>query len=220
MNLAPRNPITTLGLGASRHALFSIASALILSSLGCRLHAPIGPDKCANITPGAIPAKTGTQTCQWQGAQADRAEAGKYVINQSEWFMGGKTLGPDGRRHVELIAKQVSQTPYPVVISLSDNDDLNEARRQIVVEKLAEAGLADADQRVVIGQPLGEGLYGPEATRYGGMRMFGLPGSLGIGGGGGGGLGGGGIGGGGIGGGGIGGGGIGGMGGGMGGGIY
>ena len=220
MNLASRNPVTTLGLGASRHALVAIASALILSSLGCRLHAPIGPDKCANITPGAIPAKTGTQTCQWQAAQADRAEAGKYVINQSEWFMGGKTLGPDGRRHVELIAKRVSQTPYPVVISISDNDDLDAARRQIIVDKLTCAGLTDADERVVIGKPLGEGLYGLEAARYGGMRMIGLPGSLGIGGGGGGG---GGIGGGmgGIGGGGGGmGGGMGGIGGGMGGGMY
>ncbi len=104
----------------------ALAVALVIPATGCRTHRPIGPDKCAQITPGSMPAQTGTYACQWQTAQADRAEAGKYVIHQNEWFMGGKILGPDGRWHLNKIAKCISQTPYPVVVSRSDDDDLNE----------------------------------------------------------------------------------------------
>ncbi len=195
------NPRAILGPGVRRHTVLWTAFALVAASAGCRLHRPIGPDKCANIPPGSIPAKTGTYTCQWQTAQIERAQAGKYVIQQSEWYMNGTTLGPDGRRHVDQIAKCVSQTPFPVVVAQSDDEELNEKRRQALVEKLATCGLADADQRVVIDRPEGEGLYGPEATRYGSLRMLGLSGGGFGGGGGGGGFGGGGLGGGGGGGG-------------------
>jgi hypothetical protein len=140
----------------------------------------------------------------------DRADAGKFVIHQNEWFKGGKTLGPDGQRHVELMAMQLSHVPYPVIISRSDDEQINNERRQIIVDQLAKAGVADAGQRVVIDTPEGEGLYGPEAARYGSMRMLGITGFGGSGGGGGGGFGGGGFGGGGFGGGGFGGGGFGG----------
>ncbi len=73
-------------------------------------------------------------------------------------------------------------------------------RRRIIVGKLAEVGLADADQRVIIEKPEGEGLYGLEAARYGSMRQMGVTGG-GMGGGMGGGGMGGGMGGGGMGGG-------------------
>jgi hypothetical protein len=183
---------------------WSLAAAL-LAATGCRFHAPIGPDNCAAITPGAIPPLTGTYVCQWQHAQMDRAEAGKYVINKCEWFSGGTTLGPEGSQHVLKIAKTVAETGYPVVVSRSDDEALNETRRQWIVGQLLVAGLADADQRVIVERPEAEGLYGPEATRYGSMRQLGINGMMG--GMGGGGFGGGGLGGGGFGGGGLGGGG-------------
>jgi hypothetical protein len=200
-----------------RQLALAVALAVVAASTGCRFHRPIGPDKCANIKPGAMPAPTGTYTCQWQNAQAERAEAGKYVVQQCEWYMGGKSLGPDGRSHVDRIGKFVSQTPFPVVVARSDDDTLNEARRQLVVEKLVACGVEDANDRVIIERPEGEGLYGPEAVRYGSLRSLGISSFGGGAGGGGGGIGGGGMGGGGLGGGGVGGmggGGMGGMGGG------
>ncbi len=195
-------------------AAIAFVLGLIVSALGCRNHDPIGADRCAAFKPGSMPQRTGTYTCQWQTAQMDRAEAGKYVIYPSEWYMGGKTLGPDGRYHLKRMAHDLPHVPYPVVVASADDDELNEARREAVVGQLANAGFEDADQRVIVDRPEGEGLSGPEAARFGANRMFGRPpGGFGGGaGGGGGGLGGGGggLGGGGMGGGGFGGGGMGG----------
>jgi len=77
------------------------------------------------------------------------------------------------------MATHLSSVPYPVVISASDNDSLNETRRQAVVQELAAAGYRDADQRVIIERPEGEGLYGPEAARIGVGRLLGTTGTTG-----------------------------------------
>jgi len=179
----------------SRAVGLALTAAACLAACGCRNHSPIGPDRCAAFTPGSIPQQTGTYTCQWQTAQADRAEAGKYVIYLNEWYKGGKTLGPDGRYHLKRIAHELPNVSYPVVVASDEDDDLNEERREAIVGQLAAAGIADADQRVIIERPEGEGLYGPEAARLGARRMLGIPamGGQGTGGGigGGGGLGGG-----------------------------
>lgn len=164
---------------------------------------------CPDFPPGAMPAQAGTYNCRWQTAQMARADAGKFVIQRHEWYMGGTTLGPDGRRHMEKITTQLCDVPYPVVISRSDNDELNAERQKLVVEYLSANGVQNAADRVIIDTPEGEGLYGPEAARYGSQRMLGITG-FGGGGFGGGGFGGGGAGGGGFGGGGFGGGGFGG----------
>lgn len=191
-----------------RDAVVAIASALIATASGCRsghslLHG------CPDFPPGAIPASSGSYGCRWQTAQMARADAGKFVIHQNEWYMGGTTLGPDGRRHIEQIAAQAGNVPYPVVISRAENDALNTERQRLIVEQLVAAGVPNAIERVVIDRPEGEGLYDPEASRYGSQRVLGVNG-FGGGGFGGGVLGGGGFGSGGMGGGGFGGGGFGG----------
>jgi len=160
-----------------RIAAWSLSAAL-LAATGCRFHHPIGPDNCAAITPGAIPPLTGTYVCQWQHAQMERADAGKFVINQCEWLAGGTTLGPEGSQHILKIAKTVGDTPFPIIVSRSDDEQLNETRRQRIVEQLLVAGLTDADQRVFVDRPEAEGLYGPEASRYGSMRQLGINGGM------------------------------------------
>lgn len=134
---------------------------------------PLCPDKCADIPSGAMPRPAGTYVCQWQHAQMDRAEKEEFVIHQYEWFQGGRTLGPDGRRHLATMTLRLAHEPYPVVISASDDPDKDEMRRQTIVEALAMDGVSDADQRVLIAKPEAEGLYGPEAVRYGTSRMMG-----------------------------------------------
>ena len=153
---------------------------------------------------------------------------------QTENRIQGFRLNPDGQDHVRQIARHLlaNQTldsghgylpNRQVVVERSDtsklwrtvhrfpvhyNDELDAARRNVVVNALAILGVANADQIVVVAPAFPEGLNADEASRAFG-RGFNYRGQIG-GGFGGGGFGGGGFGGGGFGGGGFGGGGFGG----------
>jgi hypothetical protein len=138
-----------------------------------------GPD-CDDIKLGAIPRPVGTYSCQWQAAQIGRATQGKMVVFESEWYLGGQELGPEGQKHIARIAKQLATNEYPIVVEPhfdtqrnSFDESLNEARRLAVVDRLARAGVPTPESRVIVGLPEAEGLYGPEAVRYGTIRLLG-----------------------------------------------
>jgi hypothetical protein len=204
-------------------------SGLILPGLlaGCTT-IPVAPwwnvDNCATIPKGAIPAPAGAHVYPINEGQAYLAEASEFVIYKREWYMGGREPGPEARRHLASIGERVAWLPFPIVVepvepeelkevSAEEALELNEARRRRVVEILAARGVADADQRVILGYPTAEGLYGDQGllsgSRYlygqfggsaiGALGGFGIGGASGFGGGmggfGGGGLGGGGLGG-------------------------
>jgi hypothetical protein len=135
---------------------------------GCHETGYVCPtDRCADIPCGAIPRPAGIYSCQWQTEQKLRAEQDKYVIYQYEWYAGGKRLGPDGRRHIEAIAKRLDGVPYPVIVEKSDDPALNETRRKSVVEMLTSLGATDAERRVILGYSEAEGFDGAEAVRLG-----------------------------------------------------
>ena len=145
---------------------------------------------------------------------------------QTENRIQGFRLNPDGQDHVRQIARHLIATqlrdngqnfvPHRhVVIERSDtskkwrtvhhfpvhyNDELDAARRNVVVNALSLLGVANADQIVVVAPAFPEGLNSDEASQaY--SRGFNYRGTIGGGGFGGGGFGGGGFGGGGFGGG-------------------
>jgi hypothetical protein len=122
-------------------------------------------DQCPNIPPGAIPPPTGTHTRRLQDQQAAKAEMDDFVIYKHEWHMGGNQLGPYGRYHIHLIAQRLPTVPFPVMLQTDGNASLNQERRALVVQFLQQAGMADAEQRVVMGFPEAEGLYGEEGER-------------------------------------------------------
>jgi hypothetical protein len=124
-------------------------------------------DKCADIPCGAIPRPAGVYSCQWQTEQKLRAEQDKYVIYQCEWYLGGDHLGPDGRRHIDAIAKKLDGVPYSVLIEKSDNVTLNETRRKYIIATLTSLGVRDAEKRVVLDYSEAEGFEGTEAVRLG-----------------------------------------------------
>jgi hypothetical protein len=130
-------------------------------------------DECADIPCGAIPPPAGTYSCQWQTEQIDRAQQDFFVIHQTEWYLGGKQLGPDGRKHVSQIAKRLGEASSPVIVAASDDDKLNAARKKAIVDSLLKLGVPDADSRVVSGDSQAEGMYGQEAVRYGTARLNG-----------------------------------------------
>lgn len=157
-------------------------ASLFLSGCHACCDGIMGRDPCATIPPGAIPSPVGTYACQWQTAQIAKADLDKFVIHQNEWYMGGDTLGPDGKRHMTKIADRLPHVPCPVIIATSDNEELDNTRREFVVKKLADAGVDDAENRVVLAVPEAEGMYGQEAVRNGTIRQMGI-GGMGMGGG-------------------------------------
>lgn len=119
--------------------------------------------ECQDIPNGAVPRRAGAHACEWLTAQERRAEQDKYVIYENEWRGNSTDLGPYGERHVTKIAKNISETPYPVLIQPSSAPSVDEKRREKIVNELLEAGFAEADTRVVIARPEAEGLYSIEA---------------------------------------------------------
>jgi len=141
----------------STNSVILVMLAVGFCTGGCH-HPP-----CKDIPPGAIPQPIGTYVCQWQTEQMARAEADDFVIYRYEWLRETDQFSPFGGQHVMRMAKRLPLAPFPVVIEPSDNQELDQARRARLIGMLAELGTADASQRVVIGVPEAEGLYGQEA---------------------------------------------------------
>jgi hypothetical protein len=126
---------------------------------------PGPPNRCRKIPPGAVPVPSGYFVCQWRNLQAARAAEDRFVIYRHEWYQGGSCLGPYGRYHLNLIARQLPEVPFAVIIEPEGRDEANEMRRQLVIHYLAQHGIPDAAQRVVVAFPRAEGIYGDEAPR-------------------------------------------------------
>jgi hypothetical protein len=122
-------------------------------------------DPCADIPPGAIPQPTGTYACQWQAAQAARAETDDLVVYGNQWLERSALLSPAGQQHVHELALRLTHVPLPVLVEASGDAALDAARRDAIVAQLAQRGVPDPHLRVVVGRPAAQGLYGDEAGR-------------------------------------------------------
>jgi hypothetical protein len=167
-----------------RRQTLSIVARLIgvgaLSALiGCRSPGALFGPACADIPKGAIPQPSGTYTCQWQVAQAGRAELDDFVIYANEWLEKSAALAPCGKAHVDVLAHRLETLPVQVVIQSSSDPELDQARRATVVELLASKGVPDVENVVTMGCPEAEGLYGFEAPRI--IRGYSQSGTFGAG---------------------------------------
>lgn len=128
-------------------------------------------DNCADIPCGAIPVPPGTYTNAYLNKHADKAEVDDFVLYYNDWKDGTAELGPFGRPHMAQIIARLPTVPYPVIVQPEEDTvtppeklkRLTELRRAAVVEMLAQAKIPDAADRVVIGHPTAEGLFGVEA---------------------------------------------------------
>ncbi len=136
-------------------------------------------ERCVDLLPcSSIPAPTGTYLGQWRGAMADQAQQQHWVITRNEWFDGGNQLGPEGRTHVVRIAQCMTMEPNFVIIeseplaiaprqtyeaALLENQQLQNERRTVVIQALAEAGVMNAEEWVVFGEDRSVGVHGIEA---------------------------------------------------------
>lgn len=151
-------------------ARFSIAArwlgaGALSAVVGCHSCDPAFGPACADIPPGAIPQPLGTYACQWQTAQAERAELDDFVVYLNEWADRSAQLGPCGRTHLNAIARRLDLVPAQVIVQPSADPELDQARQATAIAFLAQLGVSDAGSRVIIGIPEAEGLYGFEAPR-------------------------------------------------------
>lgn len=126
-------------------------------------------------------------------------EAGDFILYRVHFIYNTAELTTDGKDHLMDIAARMRSAPFPVVVERSENNsdpELDQHRRNIVAQILADFGNPDAAHRVVVGTPYEKPEYGMEAEgdyyRFIGTRGFGQSNFGGGGGGGGGGFGGGG----------------------------
>ncbi len=122
-------------------------------------------DNCSDVPPGAIPLPIGTYTRTHMNRQVAKAEADDFVIYWNHFQENSAKLSPFGSQQLLLIAKRLPYAPYPVVIQVEKTPELGRARREEVVAFLRNAGIANAEDRVILGWPGAEGLYGDESER-------------------------------------------------------
>jgi hypothetical protein len=105
-----------------------------------------------------FPGSVGSCVRQWQTMQAEAAQQDEFVVYTHEWHQGGQLLGPAGTEHLNRVARRMQENNRPVVIQREQDQQINEVRKTAVVAYLTRAGVADAAGRVVLGQPLAEGM--------------------------------------------------------------
>jgi len=159
----------------------SIALLVIVPAvfIGCK-----SPKGAGVVAPDYPP--LGTQHDEIMMQQEINAEASKYVVYSHEFDDldkdgPGWKLTAYGEDHVKQIAVNLQRgDEFPVMLERSQisiqegtefeypvhfNEALDSKRRQVLVASLEALGVADADERVVVGPAFAEGITGTEASR-------------------------------------------------------
>ena len=155
-----------------------LLTLILVAGVGCRKEV---------LVPPAPPPLGYASDPIWK-IQESNAEASDFVIYEHEFEESdGVTLNTAGEDHVKQIAQRAfAGFQYPIIIQRSSmsvdpddkyeypvhsNPELDRRRREVVVAALAEMGVEDAEQRVVVAPALAPGFEGFEAERA--YRSFG-----------------------------------------------
>ena len=100
--------------------------------------------------------------------QIANGQAAQMVLYDYDFFERGSqaaTLNPSGHRKLDRISQWAESNPAPIIVErLTGNDELNEARRQYVIDELQKLPARIPEMRVVVGEPSVARLNGDEAT--------------------------------------------------------
>ncbi|MCA9000105.1 MAG: hypothetical protein KDA80_24115 [Planctomycetaceae bacterium] len=156
------------------HLLAALATVSLWQLPGCSVC-----ERCGYM--GDIrPTPLGTISDDVWRKQESNAEASDFVVYEHEWVGNSTELNHAGMDHVKQIAARAANVPFPIIIEQSSmsvkpgtkygfpihNDEhLDLARREYVVEALTTLGVLDASERVVIAPALTPGFRGFEAER-------------------------------------------------------
>lgn len=95
----------------------------------------------------------------WETMQTN-AEAVDFIFFDHEFVGDTAELAPGAKPHLEQVALRLEHAPFPVVIEQSPHNarpELDQLRRQKIVEQLARIGVPDVEQRVVVASAFAEG---------------------------------------------------------------
>ena len=99
------------------------------------------------------PFPIGQVTDSFWETQQTNAEAADFVFYDHEFKGNTAELGPGAKRHLEQVALRLEHVPFPVVIEESTHramPQVDQARRQMIVEQLARLGVVNAAERVIV----------------------------------------------------------------------
>ena len=103
----------------------------------------------------------------WETQQTN-AEAADFIFYDHEFVGDTVRLTPAAKQHLEQVALRLEHVPFPVVIEESTCDprnQLDQSRRQAIIEHLARMGVQDVEKRVVLANAFPAGFTGTEAIQ-------------------------------------------------------
>jgi hypothetical protein len=108
----------------------------------------------------------------WE-TQETNAEAADFIFYDHEFRGNTAELSPGAKKHLMQVALRLEHVPFPVVIEESPGThspadtafrrELDQARRQTIVEQLARLGVGNIEERVIIANAFPEGYTGIES---------------------------------------------------------
>ncbi len=122
------------------------------------------PHLRANAIPEAYP--LGSVNRAHYHAMETNGEAADFIIHRNEFVGSTAELTPYGKDHIVEIGARMRSAPFPVIIERMENNadpELDEHRRNIIVQVLHNFGNSDSDQRTFVSQAYGIGINSQEA---------------------------------------------------------
>jgi hypothetical protein len=108
----------------------------------------------------------------WETQQTN-AEAADFIFYDHEFKGNTAELAPAAKKHLMQVALRLEHVPFPVVVEESPGThspaetarrkQLDQARRQTIVEQLARLGVSNVEERVIVANAFPEGLTAIEA---------------------------------------------------------
>ena len=102
----------------------------------------------------------------WETQQTN-AEAADFIFYDHEFKGNTAELSPGAKKHLMQVALRLEHVPFPVVIEESPGthspaetqrrQELDQARRQTIVEQLARLGVGNIEDRVIVANAFPEG---------------------------------------------------------------
>lgn len=156
-----RPKAVTLRGTANRGVSFGLVTLGLMLALGCHTpkvshEAKMGPAYDRPFPLGQV------TDAHWETMQTN-AEAADFIFYDHEFVGQTANLTPLGRKHLLSVALRLEHVPFPVVVEESprgENPQLDAARRQTVIDQLAQLGLDRQmlEARVVVAPAFTEGL--------------------------------------------------------------
>lgn len=112
------------------------------------------------------PFPLGQVTDSFWDTQQTNAEAADFIFYDHEFRGNTAELSPGAKRHLEQVALRIEHVPFPIVIEQSMHNarpEVDQARRQKIVEQLARMGVVNVEERVIVANAFPEGLTGIES---------------------------------------------------------